>query len=62
MYNSGLELEGLDPNLQEHSAIFVTIKQIKYLGGTRSKAEGFGTYRSQFIPALCAFLMVTTGS
>jgi hypothetical protein len=35
MYNSGVELEGFDPHLQEQSAIFVTIKQNKYLGGKR---------------------------
>jgi len=59
MYSCGVELEGFDPNMQEHSTIFVTIKQNKYLvGGARWTAEAFWIYRSQFIPAFCAFLMV----
>jgi len=50
MYNCGVVLAGFDPNVQEHSTIFVTIKQNKYLVG--------GTWISQFIPSVCALLMV----
>ena len=36
MCSCGVELEGFEPNVQEHSTIFVTIKQNKYLvGGAR---------------------------